>query len=304
MKKILSILLFFPLFMSCKTNEEKIQDLIREQMFQTLYDYQSYEPIETSNIVEEIHSLENDSTIITFVKEYTKGEEKIGYATTEFKDEMQEILDNVLDRRINYLSYTNELNKPYGYSLIHKFRAKNKGGLYNIYTKKYLIDKDYKRIIWEYNIDEIDKVKRNATYIINRWNESKLWKQKNIDFLEENKKKDGVITTESGLQYKILKQGKGIIPNKKSTVSVHYRAKLIDGNEFDNSYGRKYTLKYEAGKAMGLKGISEALTTMPIGSKWEVYIPQELGFGASTGHYGNIKPYSTLIYELHLLGVE
>jgi len=297
MRKILFLFLFVPFFVSCTSNEEKIQDLIREQMFQTLYDYKSYEPIETSNMTEEIHSLYNDSAIIMLVKEHTEGEKKVGHT---FKNKVEDIFYEVLSSRRNVLFLIGELDQPFGYSVIHKFRAKNKGGVYNIYTKKYLIDKKLKRIIWEYTIDEEDKVKRNVAYFINRWNEAMLSKQINMDFLEENKKKDGVITTESGLQYKIIRQGKGAIPTDMSKVKVNYIGKLIDGKEFDSSYKRKYPAVFRADQV--IKGWTEALTMMPVGSKWEIYIPQELGYGSRS--LDKIKPYSTLIFEIELLSIE
>ena len=120
-------------------------------------------------------------------------------------------------------------------------------------------------------------------------------------FLEENKSKEGVVTTESGLQYKIIKAGKGEIPTKESTVKVNYKGTLIDGTEFDSSYKRNAPATFRADQV--IKGWTEALTMMPVGSKWELYIPQELAYGArETG--GQIKPFSTLIFEVELLEIE
>ena len=120
-------------------------------------------------------------------------------------------------------------------------------------------------------------------------------------FLAENKTKEGVVTTESGLQYKIIKAGKGEIPTKESTVKVNYKGTLIDGTEFDSSYKRNAPATFRADQV--IKGWTEALTMMPVGSKWELYIPQELAYGArETG--GQIKPFSTLIFEVELLGIE
>ena len=120
-------------------------------------------------------------------------------------------------------------------------------------------------------------------------------------FLAENKTKEGVITTESGLQYKVIKAGKGEIPTKESTVKVNYKGTLIDGTEFDSSYKRNAPASFRADQV--IKGWTEALTMMPVGSKWELYIPQELGYGdRETG--GLIKPYSTLIFEVELLEIE
>ena len=122
-----------------------------------------------------------------------------------------------------------------------------------------------------------------------------------IKFLEENKTKEGVVTTESGLQYKVIKAGKGEIPSKTSTVKVNYKGTLIDGTEFDSSYKRNAPASFRADQVIA--GWTEALTMMPVGSKWELYIPQELAYGArETG--AQIKPFSTLIFEVELLEIE
>ncbi len=126
-------------------------------------------------------------------------------------------------------------------------------------------------------------------------------------FLAENKTKEGVVTTESGLQYKILTQGTGAIPADTSKVKVNYRGTLIDGTEFDSSYNRKdkdgktQPASFRANQV--IKGWTEALTMMPVGSKWELYIPYELAYG-SREMGGKIKPFSTLIFEVELLGIE
>ena len=120
-------------------------------------------------------------------------------------------------------------------------------------------------------------------------------------FLAENKAKEGVVTTESGLQYKVIKEGKGEIPTKESSVKVNYKGTLIDGTEFDSSYKRNAPATFRADQV--IKGWTEALTMMPVGSKWELYIPQELAYGSrETG--GLIKPFSTLIFEVELLEIE
>ena len=119
-------------------------------------------------------------------------------------------------------------------------------------------------------------------------------------FLAENAKKEGVKTTESGLQYKVIKEGKGAIPTETSTVKVHYKGTLVDGTEFDSSYNRNEPTSFRANQV--IKGWTEALTMMPVGSKWELYIPQELAYG--TRETGDIKPFSTLIFEVELLEIE
>ena len=120
-------------------------------------------------------------------------------------------------------------------------------------------------------------------------------------FLAENKGKEGVVTTPSGLQYKIITKGTGAIPADTSKVKVNYKGTLIDGTEFDSSYKRNEPATFRANQV--IKGWTEALTMMPVGSKWELYIPQELGYGGrETG--GQIKPFSTLIFEVELVGIE
>ena len=119
-------------------------------------------------------------------------------------------------------------------------------------------------------------------------------------FLAENKAKEGVKTTESGLQYKVITEGKGEIPADTCKVKVNYKGTLIDGTEFDSSYKRNEPATFRANQV--LKGWTEALTMMPVGSKWELYIPQELAYGSRES--GQIKPFSTLIFEVELVGIE
>jgi len=119
-------------------------------------------------------------------------------------------------------------------------------------------------------------------------------------FLAENKTKEGVQETASGLQYKVIKMGKGAIPTATDKVSVHYRGTLIDGTEFDSSYKRNKPTTFAANQV--IKGWTEALTMMPVGSKWELYIPEYLAYGSR--NQGQIKPFSTLIFEVELLGIE
>lgn len=119
-------------------------------------------------------------------------------------------------------------------------------------------------------------------------------------FLAENAKKEGVKTTSSGLQYKIIKEGNGAVPTDSSKVKVNYKGTLIDGTQFDSSYDRKEPTTFRANQV--IKGWTEALTMMPVGSKWELYIPQDLAYGAREA--GQIKPFSTLIFEVELVGTE
>ena len=120
-------------------------------------------------------------------------------------------------------------------------------------------------------------------------------------FLAENATKEGVQRTESGLQYKVIKQGKGAVPTKKDKVKVHYKGTLIDGTEFDSSYSRNAPASFPVTGV--IQGWTEALTMMPVGSKWELYIPQELAYGSRTQAQGTIKPFSALVFEVELLEI-
>ena len=119
-------------------------------------------------------------------------------------------------------------------------------------------------------------------------------------FLAENKTKEGVKTTASGLQYKVITEGKGEIPNDTCKVKVNYRGKLIDGTEFESTYTRNEPFVTNVGGV--IKGWTEALKMMPVGSKWELYIPQELAYGSRD--MGQIKPFSALVFEIELLDIE
>ena len=127
------------------------------------------------------------------------------------------------------------------------------------------------------------------------------YKQKNVEWLAENAKKEGVQTLPSGLQYKVITMGEGEKPQKDQTVEVKYEGKMIDGTVFDSSYKRNpQTSKFRCDQV--IKGWTEALLLMPVGSKWELYIPQELAYGERQA--GNIKPFSTLIFTVELMGIE
>jgi len=120
-------------------------------------------------------------------------------------------------------------------------------------------------------------------------------------FLEENKKKDGVKTTGSGLQYKALKQGTGAQPKESDTVTVNYRGTLINGTEFDSSYKRGQAATFPLSGV--IKGWTEGLQLMKVGSKYQLFVPPNLGYGdRAVGP--DISPNSTLIFEVELLDIK
>ncbi len=120
-------------------------------------------------------------------------------------------------------------------------------------------------------------------------------------FLIENKKNKGVQTTDSGLQYEILKSGNGEKPLKSDSVTVHYHGTLIDGTVFDSSVNRGNPATF--GVQQVIPGWTEALQLMDIGSKYRLFIPQELAYGANPHPGGPIQPFSALIFEVELLEI-
>jgi FKBP-type peptidyl-prolyl cis-trans isomerase FklB len=124
--------------------------------------------------------------------------------------------------------------------------------------------------------------------------------QEGRNFLEANKAKDGVKVTESGLQYEVITEGAGEIPEATSKVKTHYHGTFIDGRVFDSSVERGEPATFPVNGV--ISGWTEALTMMPVGSKWKLYLPSELAYGAQ-GASGSIPPHSTLVFEVELLEI-
>jgi FKBP-type peptidyl-prolyl cis-trans isomerase len=121
-------------------------------------------------------------------------------------------------------------------------------------------------------------------------------------FLAANKKKEGVKTLASGLQYKVIKDGTGAIPKATDTVSTHYKGTLLDGTEFDSSFKRGEPASFPVNGV--IKGWQEALQLMKVGSKWQLFIPSELAYGESGTMGGPIGPNATLVFEIELLEIK
>ena len=120
-------------------------------------------------------------------------------------------------------------------------------------------------------------------------------------FLEENKKREGVTVTESGLQYEVITVGTGDKPTALDTVKVHYHGTLMDGKVFDSSVERKQPAEFQVGGVIA--GWTEALQLMPVGSKWKLTIPAKLAYGGQ-GAGRDIGPHATLIFEVELLSIK
>lgn len=126
-------------------------------------------------------------------------------------------------------------------------------------------------------------------------------KKEGDDFLAANKKKEGITALPSGVQYKVLKKGTGAKPAATDTVSVHYKGTLINGTEFDSSYSRGEPATFPVNGV--IKGWQEILPLMPVGSKWQVFIPSDSAYG-ERGAPPQINPNSTLIFEIELLDIK
>ena len=119
-------------------------------------------------------------------------------------------------------------------------------------------------------------------------------------FLAENRKKEGVITTDSGLQYIVIEEGSGDSPKADDTVSVHYKGELINGTEFDNSYKRNQPATFPVSGV--IPGWTEALQLMKVGAKWKVFLPSDIAYG-ERGAGQQVGPNSTLIFEVELISI-
>ena len=127
-------------------------------------------------------------------------------------------------------------------------------------------------------------------------------KEQGIAFLETNKNKDGILTTESGLQYEVIEEGEGVKAGATDTVTVHYHGTLIDGTVFDSSTERGTPASFGVNQV--IPGWTEALQLMSVGAKYRLYIPQELAYGANPHPGGPIKPYSALIFDVELIEIK
>jgi FKBP-type peptidyl-prolyl cis-trans isomerase len=127
-----------------------------------------------------------------------------------------------------------------------------------------------------------------------------IMKEEGIKFLNDNAKLDEVTVTASGLQYEVLKQGDGSKPDATDTVEVHYKGTLIDGTQFDSSYDRGQTISFPLQGV--IKGWTEGLQLMPIGSNYRFFIPYNLAYG-ERGAGGVIPPFATLIFDVELISI-
>jgi FKBP-type peptidyl-prolyl cis-trans isomerase FkpA len=150
-----------------------------------------------------------------------------------------------------------------------------------------------------YSMEEASRIFYEA-YNANLEKQNAANMQEEIDFLEKNKQKPGIVTTGSGLQYEVMSQGNGPKPSVQDTVKVHYKGTLINGTEFDSSYSRGQPIEFPLNGV--IPGWTEGLQLMSVGSKYRLFIPSALGYGQE-GAGSHIPPNSTLIFEVELLDI-
>ena len=144
--------------------------------------------------------------------------------------------------------------------------------------------------------------KKQQEEMAKRKEEGEKNKAEGEKFLAENKNKEGVQTTESGLQYIVLKEGTGEKPTTSSKVKVHYHGTLLDGTVFDSSVDRGEPTEF--GVTQVIKGWTEGLQLMNEGAKYKFFIPQNLAYGANPRQGGPIKPYATLVFDVEMMGIK
>ncbi len=161
-------------------------------------------------------------------------------------------------------------------------------------NKLQLTDDEMRAVLMQLQSEVRDKQQAKAH------EEGGVARKEGEEFLAANKSKEGVVTLPSGLQYKILKEGVGPKPTANDTVSCNYRGTLLNGKEFDSSYKRGHPESFPVSGV--IKGWTEALQLMPVGSKWQLFIPADLAYGDRASG-GDIGPGETLIFEVELLSI-
>jgi FKBP-type peptidyl-prolyl cis-trans isomerase FklB len=171
-------------------------------------------------------------------------------------------------------------------------------GLKDSFTNgKTLLTEEEERTILTQLQTEVRKKQQELAQVAGEAN-----KKQGLAFLEANKTKEGVVALPSGLQYKVLQEGTGPKPAATDTVVCNYRGTLVDNTEFDSSYKRGQPTTFPVSGV--IKGWTEALQLMPVGSKWQIFVPAELAYGERGAPAGQIGPNSTLIFEVELLSIQ
>ena len=196
------------------------------------------------------------------------------------------------------MSATDSLSYAIGVQVASYYKAQGVEKINNVYLDKAFNDVFNNQSLTITEEDANMKIQQKLQEFMTR--KINVAKEAGTKFLEENKKRPGVITLPSGLQYEIITKGTGPIPKATDTVKAHYTGTLLDGTEFDNSYKRGEALTIPVSSV--IKGWVEALQLMPVGSKWKLFVPSDLAYG-DRGAGGAIPGGSALIFEIELLSI-
>ena len=196
------------------------------------------------------------------------------------------------------MSATDSLSYAIGVQVASYYKAQGVEKINNVYLDKAFNDVFNNQSLTITEEDANVKIQQKLQEFMTK--KISVAKEAGTKFLEENKKRPGVITLPSGLQYEIITKGTGPIPKATDTVKAHYTGTLLDGTEFDNSYKRGEALTIPVSSV--IKGWVEALQLMPVGSKWKLFVPSDLAYG-DRGAGGAIPGGSALIFEIELLSI-
>jgi FKBP-type peptidyl-prolyl cis-trans isomerase len=196
------------------------------------------------------------------------------------------------------MSATDSLSYAIGVQVASYYKAQGVEKINNVYLDKAFNDVFNNQSLTITEEDANMKIQQKLQEFMTK--KISVAKEAGTKFLEENKKRPGVITLPSGLQYEIITKGTGPIPKATDTVKAHYTGTLLDGTEFDNSYKRGEALTIPVSSV--IKGWVEALQLMPVGSKWKLFVPSDLAYG-DRGAGAAIPGGSALIFEIELLSI-
>lgn len=326
MKRDIFIILLSLLVVSCINEEQKMQKVVREYLYNTLDDYKSYEPISFSpsdscysdwTMDPLLPKIESDykamSRIVDSLTIERNKKAARGYSIDDMLEDINLFFIASYYTNVSYPSKKDSIKNHFvsefiGYGINHVFRSKNRLGGTQRHNLQFIIDSSKTTVIDVRDIDAGEAI-TNHHKVLNKFEIEEIERQallakypnireRSIRFLEENKKKEGISITESGLQYRVITEGKGRSPKDNDKVICRYIAKDIDGNVISSSMDEPSHLqpKYV------IKGVAEALKLMKPGAKYEIYVPCELAYGEKGT--STIPPYMAFVYEIELIGFE
>lgn len=326
MKRSVIVILLPLLLVSCANEEQKMQKVIKEYLYNTLDDYKSYEAISFSpsdscysdwTMDPLLPIIESNFKVMSHIMDSLTIERDrkaaLGYSINSIFDDINEYATAAYYTKVAYPSKKDSIKNHFvsefiGYGINHVFRSNNRLGGTQRHNLQFIIDPTKTAVIGVRDIDAGEEI-TNHHKVLNKYeieeNERRALlekypniRERGIQFLEENKQKEGVFVTDSGLQYRVITEGKGQSPKENNKITCRYVCKDIDGNILDSTKDEPAQFKIQ----YVIKGFAEALMLMKPGAKYEVYVPSELAYGDRI--ISNIPPYSTLVYEIELIRFE